>query len=447
MASQPSASSADAPSSDDAERAYRHRALHDDSLKVGFNVVGYVSSNMGMSVAARHYIRLLLDRGHAVSILDLDPGPDQDRRDRTYAELTVAHARDLPHSINLIMVNISRLPDFFLRPPEGLFREDRVNAGLIWWELTVLPDRWVEALRLFDVVLAGSDFVQHVVAFNVPGVRVVRAKHPVYLPAGGVARDRSRFGLPEDPVLFLSSFEPLSGVERKNPFAGVAAFQRAFPDRSDRRAGLIIKLNNTSNPTDVRVQRFVGALTERCKGDSRLVVIAESLSYAEVLQLYASCDVFVSLHRSEGLGLGPLEAMCLGRPAIATGWSGNLTYMNSCNACLVSHRFIPAGGDPHYAARFLGKAGFWADPDIDEAAQWMRALVDSPELLAGFARRAFESAEIYQKDAEAAGFVEEIRAIWQRRERASATFGASLSAADDVAQGCSGFSTFHDASP
>ncbi len=370
-----------------------------------------------MGVTARHFIRLLLDQGHEVAVLDIDKPNAQDWRDRTYADITVASGRDLPYAISIIALDISSLPELFLKPPEGLFREDRMNVGLVWWELTVLPDRWLEAIRLFDVVLVGSDFVQHVIEFNVPGVRVVRAKHPVYLPAEPVTRERSRFGLPEEPVLFLSSFEPLSGVERKNPFAAVAAFQQAFPEADDKRANLVIKLNNVNNPSDVRARRFVESLREQCANDSRLIVIAESLSYADVLQLYASCDVFVSLHRSEGLGLGPLEAMRLGRPVIATAWSGNLTYMNHCNACLVSHRFIPAGGDDQYTATYLGKAGFWADPDVAEAAQWMKALVESPELRASFAKRALESTAIYQKDAETAAFVDEIKAIYHYREQ------------------------------
>ena len=377
----------------------------------GFNVVSYVSSNLGIGVAARHYIRLLLNHGHAVAVLDVEVGSDQHWSDRTYAGLAVAHARDLPHSINLIMLNIAALPGLFLNPPQGLFREDRINVGLIWWELTELADRWIEAIRLFDVVLAGSEFVQHVIEFNVPGVRIVHAKHPVYLPDEAFRPDRSRFGLPTAPVLFLSSFEPKSGVERKNPFAAVTAFQRAFPNKEDDRAKLVIKLNNADNPSDAGVRRFVNALMEQVAGDARLLVVADSLSYAEVLQLYASCDVFVSLHRSEGLGLGPLEAMRLARPVIATAWSGNLAYMNYCNACLVSYRFIPAAGDLHYTAEFLGKAAHWADPDVDEAAQWMTTLVERPTLRAQLGKRAAESAAAYQRAAEKGDFLDEIRTI------------------------------------
>lgn len=382
----------------------------------GFNIIGYVSSNLGMGVTARHFIRLLRERGYPVAVLDIDSGLGRGGHDRTYANLTVAHARELPYAVNLFLFSILALPEFFLKPADGLLREDRINVGLVWWELTVLPDRLVEALRLFDVVLAGSEFVQHVIEFNVPGVRIVLAKHPVYLPNETVVGKRSQFGLPEEPVLFLSSFEPVSGPQRKNPFAAVAAFQQAFPDKSDGRAKLVIKLNNADKPSNSLPRLLEERLRQQCDHDPRLLVLTESLSYAEVLQLYASCDVFVSLHRSEGLGLGPLEAMRLGRPVIATGWSGNLSYMNFSNACLISYRFIPAQGDAHYSAKFLGKTGFWAEPDITEAAQWMKSLVENPELRAAFAKRALESTTAYQKDAEKGQFVDEIRAIWEQRK-------------------------------
>ena len=44
--------------------------------------------------------------------------------------------------------------------------------------------------------------------------------------------------------------------------------------------------------------------------------------------MIASCDCYVSLHRSEGLGLTMAEAMYFGKPVIATAYSGNLDFMN-----------------------------------------------------------------------------------------------------------------------
>ena len=46
----------------------------------------------------------------------------------------------------------------------------------------------------------------------------------------------------------------------------------------------------------------------------------------------AACDAYVSLHRSEGTGLTITDAMALGKPVIATGWSGNMDFMNVANS-------------------------------------------------------------------------------------------------------------------
>ena len=49
-----------------------------------------------------------------------------------------------------------------------------------------------------------------------------------------------------------------------------------------------------------------------------------------MLSLMASVDCFVSLHRSEGFGLGMAQSMYLGKPVIATGYSGNMDFMKPC---------------------------------------------------------------------------------------------------------------------
>ena len=90
--------------------------------------------------------------------------------------------------------------------------------------------------------------------------------------------------------------------------------------------------------------------------------------------MLAACDCYVSLHRSEGFGLTPAEAMYLGKPVIATGYSGNLDYMTPENSYLVDYELqrIGRGNSPYPAD------GEWADPDIDHAARLMREVVEDP---------------------------------------------------------------------
>ena len=51
--------------------------------------------------------------------------------------------------------------------------------------------------------------------------------------------------------------------------------------------------------------------------------------------LFARADCYVSLHRAEGFGLTLAEAMALGKPVIATGFSGNTDFMTPANSYLV----------------------------------------------------------------------------------------------------------------
>lgn len=386
--------------------------MQQNSSPLGFNVIGYASGNLGMGVTARQFIQLLIKKGCAVAILDLDPGLNRMGHDKEFQKYSVTSAQELPHAINLILLNISELPDFFLHPPTGLFRVDRLNVGLIWWELTVLPRHWIEALQLFDVLIAGSDFVRHVFESNLSDTPTIPAIHPVFLPEG-VQPDPIRFGLPGDALLFLTSFDTHSDPARKNPFSAIRAFQRAFHDSTNTR--LIIKLNNTYSFRQTSAAGILKELELICEEDNRIQIISESLSYLEILRLYASCDVFVSLHRAEGLGLGPLEAMSLGKAVIATAWSGNLTYMTHRNSCLVGYQLVPISGNALvYTSKFLGAEASWAEPSIEEAAAWMSKLAVDPTLRLRIGQTAEKDARQLHSQALKGEFVEELTAMLEQ---------------------------------
>ena len=85
-----------------------------------------------------------------------------------------------------------------------------------------------------------------------------------------------------------------------------------------------------------------------------------------------ACDAYVSLHRSEGYGLVMAEAMAGGKPVLATGYSGNLDFMTGQNSLLVGHRLIELEAD-HGPYR---RGAVWAEPDVNEAAEHMRRLVE-----------------------------------------------------------------------
>jgi len=106
----------------------------------------------------------------------------------------------------------------------------------------------------------------------------------------------------------------------------------------------------------------------------RITIIETTLSGNEVANLIRCSDCFVSLHRSEGFGRGPAEAMFFGKPVIATGWSGNMDYMWPGTAFPVRYTLVPVGRGAYPCA----DGQVWAEPDVAHAAQLLAGLIDDP---------------------------------------------------------------------
>jgi glycosyltransferase involved in cell wall biosynthesis len=113
------------------------------------------------------------------------------------------------------------------------------------------------------------------------------------------------------------------------------------------------------------------------------ILIDEELPRAGMNALLGSIDVYASLHRAEGFGLGIAEAMFLGKPVIATAYSGNTDFTTRANSCLVGHNLRPIDESDHRLTphgREVYEPGLvWAEPSISQAARWMRYLYDHPE--------------------------------------------------------------------
>lgn len=378
----------------------------------GFNVIGPVSGKFGVGVHVRHLLELLHANGHPMAILDFNSGPDSTGQDPRFAGLYVNSPSELPYKINLFVFDIKTLCTFLSRHSDFASRTDILNTGIIVWELTVLPAIWKQALRYIDVMLCASNFIRGTFDSCLPETLTLDAPCPVILPEG-IAPARREFGLPGDQVLFISSLDIGSSLERKNPFATIEAFDQAFA--GDRRAGLVIKLTNNS-PGAKDAQQGLAKLKQHVRENPQIHVLDQALSYPKVLALYASCDVYVSLHRSEGLGLGPMEAMLLGKPVIATAWSGNMSYMDYTNSCPIRYTLVKVRSThPSFDTRFVGNDALWAEPDLSQASAWMRTLAEDADLRARIGKRAATAMTEYNRDASQASFVDELKVIWEYR--------------------------------
>ncbi len=344
----------------------------------GFNVYGYASGNFGEAVVLRNTIRALLAGGHPVAVRSAQLTDGRTGHDDTYANLYITSEREQPYAINLFGSNPPVFKSWLSHEFRRIPFERRINVLLPAWELDVLPPVWVEVIEAMDVVLASSEFVAELIRREVPHVPLMRVYTAVYPPE--VEPDRPRWGLTDEEIVFFSAFDVMSDMRRKNPWATIKAFQAAFPLGSQHPpVRLLIKMSNVT--VDPRFAALVDELEAIVHADPRMRLIKEQLRYEEVLTLYASSDVFVSLHRAEGLGLVLMEAMSLGKPIITTGYSGSMDFTTPDNAALVDYTLVPVDAvHVDYFDERTGGGAKWAEPSIESAAQWMVRLACDAEL-------------------------------------------------------------------
>ncbi len=285
---------------------------------------------------------------------------------RQAADLALPLVRRPIHRCNLFHVNADQMPRTYWHLGPQAF-VGRYNIGYWAWELSSWPDIWLPALGTVDEIWAPSRFIRDAI--------LARTSKPVEwmplcveLPPVPKAR-RSEFGIGEDEYVFMFAFDCHSYIERKNPQALVRAFKAAFP--TERPARLIIKGMNG----EVCAAEWA-ALRSEAGSDERITLIEGAWPRDRLLALLECSDAYVSLHRSEGFGRGPAEAMLLGKPVIVTDYSGTTDFCRSNNALLVECSLVEVNPQSYVAA--AGQV--WAEPSIDQAARHMRSLFNDRSL-------------------------------------------------------------------
>ena len=257
------------------------------------------------------------------------------------------------------------------------FRARRYTIGLWWWEVTTWPEQWIGAFDHVDEVWVATDHI-HAALAPVATVPVTKITLPVRVPTPR-PRSRADLGL-ADGFLFFFMFDYASVVERKNPFDTIEAFTRAFAPGEG--AKLAIKCINADSDRAAHERLQLAAARH-----PDIQIIEGYVSAADKNSMIASADCYVSLHRSEGYGLTLAESLLLGKPVIATRYSGNLDFMSPGGSWLVDVEMVPVGpGNDPYPAD-----GEWAQPDVAQASLFMREIFDDPTAARERAARGAES--------------------------------------------------------
>jgi glycosyltransferase involved in cell wall biosynthesis len=347
--------------------ALMHRLLRGRSGKRDFRrvmIVAALGRNNGIASGARLQCSALRQLGVETDLLDVTPALRNPlfRLPHRPGSAYVFHAGG-PQTANLIG---SVLPH----------AADAYRIAYWAWELPDPPADWTDCDRNIAEIWTPSAFSQSSLSqLARQPIHVV----PHYIPVRPARRRRL-----DGPFTVLVMADSRSSFSRKNPDGALRAFRAAFGSSQDAR--LILKLSGRNEELRALETSLGNLLT-----GGNVDFVEGNLDSSELAALYRSADVLLSVHRAEGFGLPMAEAMAHGVPVIATGWSGNLTFMSPADSHLVPYTLVPVDD----ASGIYGKS-VWAEPDLDDAAKALRRLAEQPECYARLAaaahRRAGEAA-------------------------------------------------------
>ncbi len=328
-----------------------------DKYPFGINLIGDIRAETGLGQSMRILADILEEGEIPFTIWQMDSPGELELNDDKWKEKISAK---LKYSINLVHINPNIWAETYNKFSNEVF-DYRYNIAFWLWELEEFPDKWVDCIETVDEIWTPSEFISKSIK--------KKTTKPVETVPYAICFDvenlypRKYFELPEDKFLFLVMYDFKSISERKNPKAVIRAYKNAF-DQGGEGTGLVIKINHLGK------KRELEQLQEEMAGYKNIYYITDNLSRKEIESLIADVDVLVSLHRSEGFGLPLAEAMYLGTPVIATGWSANVEFMENDCSCLVNYTLTEI-------KRNIGpyeKGNQWAEADIACASQYMKKL-------------------------------------------------------------------------
>ncbi|HEX8998196.1 MAG TPA: FkbM family methyltransferase [Ktedonobacterales bacterium] len=364
-----------------AELAAQHDASQDDTPYTanplrqtsGVNCIGDITAEVGLGTAAHQMMRSIMEEGIPSSFIEFQfPSPS---RDLSALELVEGLPKVTTYPTNLLFCNINEMHHI---SDEEMVRltAGRYTVARWAWELTKLSDAWVKRIDRLDELWVVSKFTQE-------SFQAVTDKPVIVIPntidvSVSPTVSRTYFGLPEDRFIYFFGFAATSTEARKNPFAVVRAFKQAFGRPSGKNSPyLVIK----AHYVDEFPELLRDLKKELAEVGGRL--ITENFTRQETNDLLSSIDCYVSLHRAEGFALGPAEAMFLGKPVIATAYSGNMDFMTPDNSYLVDYKVRPITEEDHIYHKWghlVYQTGMeWAEPDVAHAAEQMRHVYERPE--------------------------------------------------------------------
>lgn len=243
----------------------------------------------------------------------------------------------------IIHDDIHNFPAIFKANPAIL---NKYTVAYTVWENEIFPEECAKKLAGMNEVWTCSSFVEKAMLKHFAHVQVLPhlvQKIPVSLDVLEWAKQR--IGCEQGRFSFFSICDAVN--PRKNITALIAAFQS------------VQKLVNISVQLVIKQYRDFLDFSHI----PNIVCVNETLSDQQIAALHCVCQAYVGSHRAEGWGLGLSESMSFAKPTIATGYSGNMDFMNSENSFVLPYKLVQI---PESATKLLSCFNdkmLWAEVD------------------------------------------------------------------------------------
>jgi len=319
--------------------------------RFGINLVGYATGDLGIGEDVRMMVKSLKNTDVPFCVINHKPSDKISQSDKSILQYVT---KKPIFGITILCMTGLETINLWLKQPK-LFEGQHV-IGYWPWELPQWPTAWEPAYHVVNEIWASSKYTQN--AYSKAPVPVEYMPMAVSIDRLMKQFTRGYFNLPENRFLFLFAFDFMSYPDRKNPYACIKAFTKAFPQGNEK-TNLVLKISNLD-----KSDKHWRKIKKLCQQDPRIIIIKQTFSREEILGLFDVCNAYVSLHCSEGFGRTLAEALLLGKPVIATNFSGNADFISEKNAYPVSYKLkeIKEGEYPGC----YGQS--WAKVNIKDAA-------------------------------------------------------------------------------
>ena len=264
--------------------------------------------------------------------------------------------------ISTIIPKIDRTPDLWIQitVPNEFQKVGKYNIGLTaGMETTLVHQSWIEGCNRMDLVLTSSEHSKKVFEdtnYEMKDnrtqqiVKRIKLEKPIEVLLEGAdlnkyfAKPSNDFDLSSIQESFCYLFvghwmQGNLGHDRKNVGYMIKAFLETFKNKPKKPA-LILKTQQVGSSLmdKDRVLKRIDEIRKSVKGSlPNIYIITGDLSDTQINDLYNNPKVkaMVSLTKGEGFGRPLLEFSLTGKPIIASGWSGQVDFLDPQKAVMI----------------------------------------------------------------------------------------------------------------